>query len=272
MNNYESIGKLSKPPLVYTASFLFISLPNIQEYIGKIQDRLRDDYPGFSTMEMTVNDINPITGQRKDQAITHYVMNDPDLNCGIVVTANRLIFQTVDYSHFKDFGEKFARIIEVVVEITKLRHHSGLAFRQVDNISAVEGEIGLSDCITGEFIGPELDAIRGVSRNYSRQEHTYTIQNNTSVIIRTFSFENIQGQGIPHDLVPLIISLNPDIMGREPKKGFMLADFEVIRNLDGKYVPMDTKKIVSDLDSFHEYASLAFRKVIKPDALDRRRM
>lgn len=272
MKNYQSVGQLTKPPLVYTAGFVFINLKNVEEYVGKIQDALKDSYPGSSEVEMTVSEITPI-GERKQRTIKHFAINDPDLNWGIVITDSRFIFHTVDYKHFKDFGEKFTYVFSKFIEITGLKYHSGLAYRQIDNFTLEAKENALNDCVDGRFLSINLpELIETCTPNFLRQEHRYSLENNSSLVLRTFTFEKNKGPSIPEDLMPLCISLDPKILERNIKSPpFMLADFEVNRILDGKSEKILVDNVVAELDEFHKYSSVMFREVIKKEALERRR-
>lgn len=271
MKNYQSVGQLSKPPLVYTAGFVFINLKNIEEYIGKIQDVLKDAYPGTSEVEMKVSEVSPI-GERTQRTIKHFAMNDPDLKWGVVVTDHRFILHTVDYQHFEDFGKRFEDVFSKFLDVTGLQYHSGLAYRQIDNFTLLEGEGSLSDCVDEKFLSLRLpSAIEESKPNFLRQEHRYSLQEDSSIILRTFTFENNRGPSIPEDLIPLSISLNHKILEKNIKDPpFMLADFEVNRVLDGKSEKIVVSDVVQELDKFHKYSSLIFRQVIKKDALERR--
>lgn len=272
MKDYKSVGQLSYPPLVYTAGFVFINLKNIEEYVGKIQDILKDMYPGTSELEMKVSEVNPI-GEKTQKTIKYFAMNDPELRWGVVVTDHRFILHTIDYKHFNDFGAKFKEAFTKFLKVTGLQYHSGLAYRQIDNFSLLEGENSLSECVDEKFLSLNLpSAIEESKPNFLRQEHRYSLQGNSSIVLRTFTFENNKGPSIPEDLIPLSISLNHKILEQNIKEPpFMLADFEVNRILDGKSEKISVEDIVDELDKFHKYSSLIFRQVIKKDALDRRR-
>lgn len=272
MDSYKSVGQLKNPPLVYTAGFVFINLKNVDEYIGKIQDGLKDIYPGSSDVEMTVSEVNPI-GERKQRTIKHYAINDPDLKWGVVITEQRFILHTVDYQHFKNFGERFLLALSKFIEITGLKYHSGLAYRQIDNFCLTKGEKCLADCIDKRFLSITLpDSIESCQPNFLRQEHRYSLANSSSIILRTYTFEKNRGASIPEDLIPLCISLNHKILESNIKDPpFMLADFEINRILDGKSERIIAEKIIEELDKFHKYSSLIFREVIKPEALERRK-
>ncbi|TAF74935.1 MAG: TIGR04255 family protein [Alphaproteobacteria bacterium] len=270
MQNYESVGKLKNPPLVYTAGFVFINLQNIHEYIRKIQDKLRDEYPGSSTLEVVISEVDH-TGRTADREIKHYVFNDPDLNWGLVLTENRLILQTIQYEHFKDFGERFQKAINIFHEVTRLKYHSGIAFRQVDRIPLPK-ESEPSDIITDKFLPPKFPQIEATVHAFSRQEHMVSIEKDTSLIIRTYSFAEKQGAHIPNDLVPLRLALNPDLMNKPPHDSpLIMADFEVIRNMGGKSEPFNSIAVIEEMNEFHQFASLAFRAVITPEELNRRK-
>ena len=269
MDEYQSIGQLTKPPLVYTAGFVAISLPAIQDHIGKLQDRLRDEYPGFETMEIGISQVNPLSGEKINSSVSQYVMNGPDKLWGVLVTRDRIIFHTISYSHFADFGQRFKAVLDIFKEVTSLKYHSGIAFRQIDNISPIENEIGLAGCINNRFLAPTI--LSGINNDFARQEYHYKVADGASVVQRLYAFENKMGPSVPADLLSLYVALDAHIMNKLITPPYMLADFEASRFLNGKSEMFDTDKMISELDVFHKYASLAFREVIANEALSRRK-
>ncbi len=272
MDNFHTVGKLAKPPLVYTAGVVSINLKDIDEYIGKIQDTLKENYPGSSEMEMSIKQINPVDGDISDKKIKHYAINAPDLNWGVLITEQQFIFHTVKYKTFDEFYTRFSEALSTVMEITGTKYHSGLAFRQIDNFELVEGEQKLSDCVNERFLSMDLpSSISNDGSRFLRQEHRHLFEDKTSVVLRTYTFESSSGPSIPEDLLPWCIGLNYKLLEQNIKEPpFLLADFEVGKQLEGKSEKILVQKIEKDFRKFHEHLYEIFNQVIKQDALERR--
>lgn len=44
----QSLGQLSKPPLLYTIGIAHINVEKMEAYVSAIQDALRSEFPGFA--------------------------------------------------------------------------------------------------------------------------------------------------------------------------------------------------------------------------------
>lgn len=271
MATYKKLGKLKHPPLVYSMAVVLINLQSIKSYIQKIQDELRNEYPGFASARFIVGAsgaINPLN-QLSEETVDHYILNSADLSWGIVLTKDRIVLQTVAYEDFGDFGKRFKAVLDRVKNATNLKYHSGIAFRHIDNIKPVKPEKGLADFLNKKYLIPDLFKDDCVEM-FHRQESRYKFKSSFA-IARLYAFYNESGPRVPIDLLPYYSALNPNMIDTEVKAPYALGDFEANQLLDGKSEEFNTEKIIADLDKLHQSASLAFRGIMSPDALTRRR-
>lgn len=270
MEQYKPIGKLKKPTLVYSMGVVLISLPNIGEYINKIQDGLRDYYPVFGKLEITVNSFSA-DNKSNQETITNYLLNDPDSSWGILISPERIVFHTTSYDGFKDFQGKFQSVLEKIFKITKLKYFSGLAIRHIDNISTIEGETSLSEIIKSNYL---TQNIYGGDEEKKTSKHEYKYKIGSRVLAsRLYVFETDNGPNVPKDLFPNYISLlgekAPQIDGAV-KHPYVLADFEANNLFNNIAQEFKINNISKELDELHKYASHAYCEIMLPDALKRR--
>jgi len=276
MGEYRGVGELAIPPLVYTAAFVFIDIAEIEKYSAKLQDILRDEYPGFSTMQISVQEHRP-EGLRPID-IPHFIYNDPNLEWGVIIRNNRFVFHTTAYKNFQGFCAKFQNVFEKFLEVTKLKHYSGIAYRQIDHFTALEGieEKKLSDTVYEKFLSSITHAIPQSVPMFSRHESIYKIEDKVRATVRNYVFnEETSGPFVPDDLIPFYLALDPTIASNphnfRVNPPAVMADFEAIKNLRPRNEEIALGGMINDLDKLHQYVSLLFREVILPEALERRR-
>ncbi len=126
MTDYK---KLNHHPLEFVLNEIrFSSVLNLKEYVAKVQDKVRADYPIFKReQEQSVNVSQ--TGINIEQT-DKYAFISKQSDSAFILTPNRVIFMTKAYDRFDDFLARTEKVLQVVKEILNpaVYHRIGLRF------------------------------------------------------------------------------------------------------------------------------------------------
>lgn len=267
MDGYQKIGQLTPSTLVYTIGAMIISLPSIADCIPAIHKDLIADFPQYSRMEIDVVRSNPITAKITPDTIVQHSLCSGDRSWGIIITPERILLQTTKYENFLDFSQRFGAVLRAIQKNTGLQHHNGIAFRHIDNIKPLDVSQPLSEVVESAFLTPTIGTT--TDSHNSRHEYVYSA-GARNLAFRLYTFENGHGPRVPEEIISNYIALKmkaPDEMESSP---YVLADFEAVSLSNEISLPYDVDTILSELDELHQFVSIAYRKVVKPNELKAR--
>lgn len=263
----ESLGHLARAPLVYTLGLVeFSQIPKMDSYAPDILESLRSDYPEVKQIEFQTWNINL---QSADQnASSHLEKNSlhsattADKKWGVVFDRQRFVLHTRDYEHYPDFARRFEKTLKIVTKTAKITHTRRVGIRYVDNIKNLD-LTGLDKQVKSQFLTPTLTDWLTPKRSFI--EHLYQ-SDSGQLVLRCVLLP--EGLGIPPDLV---ITANTLFNGQPPtipiNEPFMLVD------TDHSYDPgnlqlLDIPGVMKRLEKLHDGASLAFRELVTPEAIE----
>lgn len=144
MKYKKPVGKLTHAPLVLTVAALQIQqVMSFDDYIPKIQDALRDQYPGTGKIQQQVTQVTAVdTSAPKvtQRTTTRLLMSSPDRLW--LAHANEDVISlmtTANYQDFDEFEARFQQVIRVVCDVMRIKFFTRLGFRQIDNITDFNG-------------------------------------------------------------------------------------------------------------------------------------
>lgn len=271
MQEYQPIGKLTHPTLVYTVAAVHISYPSMKEDAVKIHKELIKDYPQYDEIMIEVERFSPsdFSARPNTAVIPQYALSNPDRTTGIILTSERILFQTTHYQGFPDFSEKLKSILSIVKNITGLGHYSGLAFRHIDNIKPLNPENKMKDAIRPEFLTPSIFE-NPANSQISRHEYIYKVDKR-NIIFRLYNFDTDKGPEAPMDIFANYFALKGRQSEKQIDPPYLLADFESHYLHPNDLQIFNIDKMIEEMDLLHKYASHTFRKIITQSELDVRR-
>lgn len=269
--NDTSIGHLGSQPLVYTIAVVHYNLDSYETYVPKLQEQLRKvGYPIKDDVEVTMGDVpGRITQQEK-----YVQFNDPNSEWGGIVTKNRVVFHTTAYKDSADFIEKFSNFIKVIFETCEIEWINGIAFRQIDNVTLMEGEESLSDAVQSRYLptyneeGPNASAYRTEEVQAFKLDEKWSIQ----LLSRTNVNMSQPSSYIPSDLFLFAQALlTPNII-RDSKSEFVMGDFEAATIANGKAMSYNLDRVIDIIRDLHSHCSRVFHEqFMKLEAIHRRK-
>nr|WP_319553513.1 TIGR04255 family protein [uncultured Vibrio sp.] len=131
------------------------------EAISLIQDRLRKEYPNFSSRDqiqiMDVK-INSNTGEQSvnRKSMARIGMTSADMTWGIQIMPDNLILFTTQYTCFDDFFSRMESVLQVAHEALDISHTSFIGIRYLNKL-ALSGEESEAHLIQRqEFLQPNI--------------------------------------------------------------------------------------------------------------------
>ena len=261
------LGHLERAPLVYTLGLIeYARIPKMDSYAPDILESLRTDYPEVSNIEFqtwTIN-IQPDSKSGENQLVKGvlYSATTADKKSGIAFDAERVVLHTRAYEHFQDFAQRFEKVINTITRIAKITHTRRIGIRYVDNIKKIDST-EIQGQVKEQFLTPPLTELFKPKSSFI--EHRYE-SDLGELILRSVLIKN--GQGIPPDLV---ITANTLFNGEPPIA--LINDWLLLVDTDHAYAPqnlelLDVSNVMNRLGKLHDGASMAFRELARPEAIE----
>lgn len=261
------LGHLARAPLVYTLGMVeFAQIPKMDSYAPDILENLRADYPEVANIEYQTWVINiqspvrPTEGQLQKAIL--YSATTADKSWGIAFDNTKVVLHTKAYEHFQDFSKRFEKALKILTKTAKITHTRRIGIRYIDNIKKIES-VEIQQQVKEQFLTPVLtDWLQPMN---SFIEHRYRSGSGEMILRSVFMKDS---QGIPPDLT---VTANTLFNG-EPPLAPILEPILLV-DTDHSHAPqnleqLDISRIMSTLDKLHDGASMAFREVAKPEAIE----
>ena len=248
MTNYR---KLSNQPLCFAlAEFRFSSVMDIQSYIPKIQDALREEYPVLETSAEQSVQLQP--GGVAVSRVEQWMFLSANRKSAVVINQDRLIHCTSEYSRFPGFSSNCQKALEVLVELVKPGLILRIGLRYGDLVRIDDGETA-ADLVDPDFIYPGSASALGEPLH--KKSETYIATEHGRLAIRSL-------YGI-HNLtyMPDVQNLPLAIAADEKASERVVLDFDHFWEAGQASTVFNCQDIISKLDSLHEISREAFWKV-----------
>lgn len=245
MTDYK---KLKKSPLKFVlAEFLMSPIMNFAEYIPKIQDDLRRDYPIKKEEAVGAIDIQPGSVSIRSDEKQWMLLSSNQRN-GLLLTGNRLAFFTSEYDRFEGFKSCCSQALHSLFSRSNPSLVTRIGFRYGNLIRMGEGD-SVSDWVAPDF--GLLTPLPSLGKLLQKNTEIVTQTSEGMLVVRAV-LGNHNRVSLPN-AQPLPIKLDQD---SEPST-------RIILDLDHSWTPKDSTTfdcddILDKLDSLHKTSREVF--------------
>lgn len=248
MDDYK---KLHKQPLKFVlAEFRFSPVMQIAEYIPKIQEALRKQYP--IPEKKTEQVIQVQQGGVAVSTLDRWSFVTGDKRNAIEINQERLIYCTSDYLRFDGFSEFCEHVLKALAEIVEPSLILRIGLRYSDLITIDEDE-DILQLIDPSFIFPSCVSELGDGMH---QRSETLIKTESGVL----AIRSLYGH---HDLLfmPDIKGLPVHVEKDESPSERMILDFDHFWEAKDEVISFEVDEILSRLQNMHEISRKAFWKI-----------
>ena len=248
MDNYK---KLENQPLMFVlAEFQFSPVMQTAEFIPKIQEALRKQYPILDKRSEQAVAVRPsgIDVSSADQ----WVFISADKKSAIEISQERLIYITAEYPRFTGFSDTCKQAIDTLISIVEPNLILRIGLRYGDLVLVDDGE-SITDLVNEHFGLPSCTGTLGKTRRHSTETFLHTGMG--GLVIRTLYGE--------HNLscLPDAQELPISITKEETPSERIILDFDHFWEARDESVDFVTSDVLKKLAALHEAAREAFWKV-----------
>ena len=248
MDDYK---KLENQPLKFVlAEFRFSPVMQIAEYIPKIQEALRKQYPIPDKRSEQAIQVQP--GGIAVSAVDRWAFISANKKSAVDINQERLVYITAEYPRFVGFSDTCKLAIETLANIVEPSLILRIGLRYSDLVTVNDGE-KITDLVTDHFGMPNCIESLGTIRQHNTD--TFLRTNIGGLVIRTlYGYHNLtclpDVQGLP-------ISIMTDTTPSER----MILDFDHYWEAKDESVSFETNDVLDKLAALHETSREAFWKV-----------
>ncbi|RUO23917.1 TIGR04255 family protein [Aliidiomarina minuta] len=245
--------KLENQPLkLVLAEFRFSQVLQIEEYIPKLQEELRKQYPTFR--KSTEQSIHVKADGLEVSSISRWSFTSSDKKNAIDISQDRLVYFTTAYPRFEGFSEACANAIKKVLEIVEpsLLLRIGLRYCDLITIDETEQFINLVD---EKFLPTPITEGIGKTRHLKTENYINTQQGTLS--IRSWFGE--MPLTCPPDIDNVPVQIQRDAVSSER----LILDFDHVWEAGDDSIEFSCEQALDKLDALHDASRAAFWKATK---------
>jgi len=243
--------KLENQPLKFVlVEFRFSPVMQIAEYIPKIQEALRRQYPISEKRSGQAVQVRP--GGIAVSAIDRWAFISANKKSAIDINQERLVYITAEYPRFAGFSDTCKQAIETLVNIVEPGLILRIGLRYSDLVIVDDGE-GITSLVNEHFGFPNGIETLGKTRQHSTD--TFLRTDMGGLAIRTlYGKHNLTC--LP-DVQSLPISITADATSSER----IILDFDHYWEAKDEPVSFETNNVLEKLSALHKTSREAFWKV-----------
>ncbi len=259
MDNKDQYRKLDNQPLQFAiAEFKFSKVLDIKEYIPKLQNELRKQYPSTPLIK-SEQSIQIQNGAVTVTTSDRWSFLTVDKKAAVEISEERLIYYTADYPRFGGFSKECERILNLVATIVE----PGLILRiglRYGDLIAVDKSNDISYFVDPHFGYPECVSKLG----------SPVLQRNETLIKTQFgnlmvrSFYGVHGLSCLPDIQNLPVAI--DKIDTPSEK--MILDFDHFWESPEQNTLFNVRSMLQTLKDLHETSRHAFWKITTKNARD----
>jgi len=266
-------GVLKYQPLFYVLTSIrfqpWMLLPN---KIPDIQDLLRERFPVFNQVAVTVQGVNlgsvPQENVPSRDGIPKpnaWAFHKQDRKIGCQISPDQIVIHALEYERFVDFAEHVQFVLEVYLKFAKHADVNSIGIRYLDRIAPKSSE-SLADYMPAEF-----RPFESPNESYPLLGgHSQSSYQTADGILQARFWTGQNMLSVPNDLVPIYILTqdtfipNPNILQPLPTgQGILDTDSIWIANEPPR---MTKEQILQTLSRLHTHANDFFRSVCSDHA------
>lgn len=247
----EDYKKLENQPLNFVlAEFRFSPVMQIAEFIPKIQEALRKQYPISEKRSEQAVQVQP--GGIAVSSVDRWAFISANKKNAIEINQERLIYITAEYPRFAGFSDACKQAIDILVNIVEPSLILRIGLRYSDLVLVDDGE-KITDLVNEHFGLPNCIKSLGETRQYTTDTFLHTELG--GLVIRTlYGKHNLSY--LP-DIQQLPILIKKDTTPSER----VILDFDHYWEAKDDSVGFVTNDVLKKLAALHETTREAFWKV-----------
>lgn len=259
MTDYK---KLENQPLkLVLAEFRFSQVLQIEQYIPKLQEELRKQYPTFrKSAEQSIH-VNP--DGLDVSSINRWSFTSSDKKNAIDISQDRLIYFTNAYPRFEGFSEACANAIRKLIEIVEPSLLLRIGLRYCDLVT-IDGTEQFIELVDRKFIPTATTENIGKTRHLKTENYIQTEQGTLS--IRSWFGE------MPLTCPPDIDNVPVQVQRNAPPSERLILDFDHIWEAGEDSVEFNCEQALNKLSALHDASRAAFWQVTTDYARDEKWM
>lgn len=243
--------KLDNQPLIFVlAEFRFSPVMQIAEFIPKIQEALRKQYPIPNKRSEQTVQVQP--GGISVSSVDRWAFISANKKSAIEINQERLVYITAEYPRFAGFSDACKQAIDTLVNIVEPSLILRIGLRYSDLV-LVDGDESITDLVDQHFGLPNCIDSLGANRQHSTE--TLLNTNMGGLLIRTLYGEH--NLSCLPDIQGLPISITKDMAQSER----IILDFDHYWEAKDESVSFETNDVLERLATLHETSREAFWKV-----------
>jgi uncharacterized protein (TIGR04255 family) len=256
----DKFNKLNNQPLKFAlAEFRFSPVMQIAEFIPRIQEALRKQYPTPVKRSGQTVQVQPsgISVSAEDR----WAFISSNKKSAIEINQERITYVTTEYPRFPEFSEICKQAIKTLVDIVEPSLVLRIGLRYSDLITVDHGE-DITNLVDKHFGLPSsIESLGGILQ-YSTDTFIHTDMG--GLAIRTLYGEN--DLACLPDIKGLPIPIKADTKPSER----MIIDFDHYWEAKEESVNFETSEVLKKLSSLHKTTRDAFWKVTTDYARNRK--
>ena len=250
MNGYK---KLKNQPLKFVlAEFRFSQVMQIADYIPKIQEALRKQYPiSNKTSEQAVQ-VQPGGVAVSVSTVDRWAFLSANKKSAVDINQERLIYITTEYARFDGFSDVCKQALETLADIVDPSLILRVGLRYSDLVVIDDGET-LSDLVNDHFGFPQCINTLGKAQHQSTETFLNTA-------IGGLAIRTLYGQ---HNLtcLPDVQGLPVQIKADPTPSERIILDFDHFWEAKEESVGFEINEVLEKLSALHKTSREAFWKI-----------
>lgn len=247
----DEYNKLNKQPLQFVlAEFRFSPVMQIADYIPKIQESLRKQYPiPNKTSEQSVQ---VQAGGIAVSSIDRWAFLSADKKSAVDINQERLMYITTEYPRFEGFSNACEQALEALADIVEPSLILRVGLRYGDLVTLDEGE-SLSDLVNEHFGFPSCTTTLGTAQH----QNTETFLNTEMGGLAIRTLYGIHNLTCLPDVQGLPVQIKTDATPSER----IILDFDHFWEAREESVSFETNEVLEKLSTLHETSREAFWQI-----------
>lgn len=254
-------SKLKDAPIFYTVGQIrFNPVLNMSEYVAKIHERIRKEFPAVKQEELKRIQLN-LGGQENKDAVSTFSTSrwsfaDLKNTSGYLLFHDSLAFHTAAYETSNEFFDALIRGLQLIHEIVGLSYVEGVGVRTLDAIIPSAGRA------LEFYLRPQVLGFHGLVGGDLRHNITENVsalptgQQVSRVVI-------LQGiLGTPADLFPIALTLAPKFQALNGLHAILDLDHNNQQRFE-----FDLEEVRTRVGQVKEAVSTVFKSVVTQEAL-----
>lgn len=248
--NYKKLG--NQPLKFALAEFRFNPILAIEDYIPKIQDALRGEFPNVGQRNDQFAEFNNQTNQISFSGVKNWSFTSQDRKSAVEINQGRLVYVTIDYPRFEAFSSVCEKALDVIARVVEPGHCLRIGLRYGDSVKPKAGD-SLDQYVINSLLPAEN--VTEFGPLLSNRTETVVSTHEGVLCIRSLA-GTMQFNGL-EDVNAFSVKVNPDSEASER----ILLDFDHFVEFGTEAPEFAPRELIKTLGSLHETTREAFWKV-----------